>query len=61
MNPKELRMGSRGGRMATVRGQIAYELLEKQGFPLAEVGRQLGVATLAISKAISRLTNRNLQ
>jgi DNA-binding MarR family transcriptional regulator len=26
------------------------------GFPLAEVGRQLGVTTSAISKAISRLS-----
>ena len=56
INPKELRMGSRRGRIANVRAQIAYQLVENYGFPLAEVGRQLGVTTSAISKAISRLS-----
>lgn len=56
INPKELRMGSRRGRITNVRAQIAYELVEKYGFPFAEVGRQLGVSTSAISKIISRLS-----
>ena len=56
INPNELRMGSRRGRIARVRCQIAYQLVERYGFPLAEVARQLGVTTSAISKAISRLS-----
>jgi len=53
---KELRMGSRRGRICQVRSQIAYELVEQYGLPLAEVARQLGVTTSAISKAINRIT-----
>ena len=56
INPNELRMGSRRDRIARARSQIAYQLVEKYGFPLAEVARQLGVTTSAISKAISRLS-----
>jgi putative transposase len=56
VNPTELRMGSRRGHIARVRGEIAYQLVERYGFPLAEVARQLGVTTSAISKAISRLS-----
>ena len=55
VNPNELRMGSRRGRIAQVRSEIAYQLVEKYGFPLAEVACQLGVTTSAISKAICRL------
>jgi len=57
VNARELRMGSRRGRIARVRGEIAYQLVERYGFSLAEVARQLGVTTSAISKAISRLSN----
>ena len=56
INPKELRMGSRRGRICQVRSQIAYELVEQYGLLLAEVARQLGVTTSAISKAINRIT-----
>ena len=56
INLRELRMGSRRGRIARVRMEIAYQLVEKYGFPLAEVARELGVTTSAISKAISRLS-----
>jgi len=56
INLRELRMGSRRGRIARVRVEIAYKLVERYGFPLAEVARQLGVTTSAISKAISRLS-----
>jgi REP element-mobilizing transposase RayT len=56
INANELRMGSRRGRIARVRGEIAYQLVETYGFSLAEVGRQLGVTTSAISKAICRLS-----
>jgi DNA-binding MarR family transcriptional regulator len=56
VNPKELRMGSRRGRIARLRAEIAYQLVQRYGFPLADVARQLGVTTSAISKAISRLS-----
>lgn len=54
INAKELRMGSRRGRISQVRLQIAYQLVDDYGIPLAEVARQLGVCTSAISKAITR-------
>jgi putative transposase len=56
INPKELRMGSRRGCISQVRLQIAYQLVQDYGIPLAEVARQLGVSTSAISKAITRKT-----
>jgi len=58
VNPSELRMGSRRGRIPAIRTKIANELVGKYGFPLAEVARQLGVTTSAISKAVSRLAKR---
>jgi len=33
-----------------VREEISYQLVEKYGFPLAEVARQPGVTTSAISR-----------
>ena len=53
---KELRMGAKRGRIGKARSQIAYQLVENNGVPLAEVARQLGVTTSAISKAINRRT-----
>jgi len=58
VNVNELRMGSRRGRIAAIRAKLATELVEKYGFPLAEVARQLGVTTSAISKAISKPSKR---
>jgi REP element-mobilizing transposase RayT len=54
INSRELRMGSRRGRICQVRSQIAYQLVEDYGLPLAQAARQLGVSTSAISKAITR-------
>lgn len=54
INSRELRMGSRRGRICQVRSQIAYQLVEHYGLPLAQAARQLGVSTSAISKAITR-------
>jgi len=56
INAKELRMGAKRGRIGRVRSQIACRLVEDYGIPLAEVARQLGVTTSAISKAINRIT-----
>jgi chromosomal replication initiation ATPase DnaA len=55
INIKELRAGSRRGRISQVRSQIAVQLVEKYGIPLAEVARQLGVSTSAISKTLTRV------
>jgi len=56
VNLNELRMGSRCGRTAAIRGQSANELVEKFGVPLAEVAGQPGVTTSAVSKARGRLS-----
>jgi len=54
INAKELRMGSRRGPISEVRSEIAYQLVEHYGLPLAEIARHLGVSASAISKAITR-------
>ena len=54
INIKELRMGSRRGRISKVRSQLAHQLVEDYGLPLAEAARQLGVSTSAISKLLER-------
>ena len=54
VNPKELQMGSRRGRLPWVRSEIAAELVKERGMPLAEVARELGVSTSAISKILRR-------
>jgi DNA-binding MarR family transcriptional regulator len=56
INSRELRTGSRRGCISQVRLQIAYQLVQDYGIPLAEVARQLRVSTSAISKAITRKT-----
>ncbi|MCK4605519.1 MAG: hypothetical protein KAU41_12655, partial [Deltaproteobacteria bacterium] len=56
INPKKPRMGSRRGYISQVRLQIAYQLVQDYGIPLAEVARQFGVSMSAISKAITRRT-----
>jgi REP element-mobilizing transposase RayT len=54
INIKELRAGSRRRRISLVGLQIASKLLEDYGIPLAEIARQLGVTTSAISKALKK-------
>ena len=50
----ELKAGSRRKEVSKVRMRIAIELVKTQGIALAEVARQLGVSTSAISKIIKR-------
>jgi len=57
VNIRELQSGSRRGRVSQVRSQIACRLIETYGIPLAEVARQVGVSTSAISKIIKRQSN----
>ena len=55
---QELRMGSRRQGISRLRARIAFQLVEQYGLPLAEVARQLGVTTSAVSKAITRLSEK---
>ena len=57
INIKELHMGSRRGSIPQVRADIAYQLINELGIPLAEIARQLGVSTSAITKSLQRRTN----
>jgi len=54
INSHEQRMGSRRRRISQVRAQIVHQLVENFGIPLAEVARQVGVSTSAISKTLNR-------
>jgi REP element-mobilizing transposase RayT len=50
----ELRSGSRRGKMPEVRAEVARRLVEGHGITIAEVARQVGVSTSAISKTLAR-------
>ena len=58
INIKELRLGSRRRPVSRVRAWMACQLVEDHGVPLAEVARQLGISTSAISKALERKTEK---
>jgi predicted transcriptional regulator len=51
---EELRGGSRRGRLPEIRSNLAARLIEEYGLPLAEIGRQLGITTSAVSQAIRK-------
>jgi putative transposase len=53
-NVEELRMGSRRDRISQVRSKIVVQLVKELGIPLAEIARELGVSTSAISKVLRR-------
>jgi REP element-mobilizing transposase RayT len=55
---EELKGGSRRKEISRVRALIAIGLVKTQGVALAEVARQLGVSTTAISKIIRRAVNK---
>ena len=48
----ELRSGSRRGKLSEVRAEVARKLVEDYGITLAEVARQVGVSTSAVSKSV---------
>jgi len=50
----ELRSGSRRGSIPQVRAEIARSMVEGYGISMAEVARQVGVSTSAISKTLTR-------
>jgi putative transposase len=47
----ELRSGSRRGEIAVVRAAVSRKLVEGYGITIAEIARQVGVSTSAISKS----------
>jgi len=54
INIEELRMGSRRGSIPRVRADISYQLINELGIPSAEIARQLGVSTSAITKILQK-------
>jgi predicted transcriptional regulator len=56
---EELRGGSRRGRIPEIRSKLAVRLIEECGLSLAEIGRQLGVTTSAVSKALKKREESN--
>jgi len=54
IEPEELQMGSRRGRIPQVRSTIVQQLVKKLGMSLAEVARLLGVSTSAVSRIMER-------
>jgi len=47
-------MGCRRGVNAKIRSDFAWKLAREWGIPLAEIARQLGVSTSAISQILRR-------
>jgi putative transposase len=54
VNVVELRGGSRRGPVAHLRAELARSLVVEFGLPMAEAGRQLGVTTSGIARALAR-------
>ena len=50
----ELRSGSRRGEIPAIRAEVSRKLVEDYGIPIAEIARQVGVSTSAISKSLAR-------
>ena len=51
----ELRLGSQRRAVSRVRGKVSWILNREYGISLAEIARQVGVCTSAISKAIQKI------
>ncbi len=51
---QELQNGSRRGVISEIRSALALKLAREWGLPLAEIARQLGVSTSAISQILRR-------
>lgn len=57
----ELQMGSRRNQISQARSELASQLIKDFGLPLAEVARQLGVSTSAISKILTRSREKQVK
>ena len=51
----ELKCGSRGRKVSTVRARIAKRGVGELGLSMAEIARHVGVTTSSIAEAIARL------
>jgi len=51
---RELLRGGRRGVIPGIRSDLAWKLARDWGIPLAEIARQLGVSTSAISQILLR-------
>jgi hypothetical protein len=60
ISPEELHSGSRRSVVSDVRGTIAWRGREELGLPAAEIARFLGVATSSITRAIERMSGRDV-
>ena len=54
ISARQLQMGSRRGMIPGIRSDLAWKLAREWGFSLAEIARQLGVSTSAISQIFRR-------
>ena len=54
INIKEMRAGSRRRAVTKIRLHVARALVEDYGIPLAEIARQVGVSTSAVSKMLKK-------
>jgi REP element-mobilizing transposase RayT len=52
---EELKRGGQRRRVSEARGKIAYYLHRKQGIPMAEIARHVGVGTSAIAMTLRRM------
>ena len=52
--------GSRRGQIPGIRSRLTGRLIEEYGLSLAEIGRQLGVTTSAVSKVLNKRQRNNL-
>jgi len=57
ISAQELQVGSRRGVISEIRSALALKLAREWGLPLAEIARQLGVSTSAISQIMRRSLN----
>jgi REP element-mobilizing transposase RayT len=59
INIWELRMGSLRRSVSRVRANLACQLIDDLGIPLAEIARELGVSTSAVAKIVQRRKIKN--
>lgn len=57
--PDVLRGGTKAGNIPSLRSQLAYILANNMGIPYAEIGRQLGITTSAVSRIMRKKENKS--
>jgi DNA-binding MarR family transcriptional regulator len=59
VNLEEIRSGSRRGNISRVRSELAMRLLREYGLSFAEIGRQLGITTSAVTRVVRKSESIN--